>query len=79
MPRFKVRTGPGSATEFLNGLGIPMKLNTLQDMACKGNGPRYRIVNGRALYSEKDLLEWAENHNEEPAPRVPMASLRAAQ
>ncbi len=48
------------AAEFLSAAGIPVKPASLADMASRGVGPKYRILNGRAVYREEDLLAWIE-------------------
>jgi hypothetical protein len=48
------------ATAFLNELGVPTGDKLLDNLATKGDGPVYSIINGRALYQEADLLAWIE-------------------
>ena len=54
------------ATEFLRGHGVPVGDGALKDHAYRGEGPRYCIVNGRALYTEADLLDWLANQAARP-------------
>jgi hypothetical protein len=47
------------ATEFIrNDCGVPIGDSRLGDLVNRGGGPRYSIINGRALYTAKDLLAW---------------------
>jgi hypothetical protein len=47
------------ATEFIRtDCGIPIGDSRLGDLVHRGGGPRYSIINGRALYTAKDLLAW---------------------
>jgi hypothetical protein len=46
------------ARDFLRQQGVPIGENALKDLASRGTGPAYTIINGRALYRDPDLLEW---------------------
>lgn len=46
--------------------GFPVAKNTLQKYATVGGGPPYRKFGGRVLYTEADLLEWAEGRMQAP-------------
>lgn len=46
------------AAEFLAATGLPIKSPALADMASRGVGPKYSLINGRAVYREEDLLDW---------------------
>jgi hypothetical protein len=48
------------AAQYLTDAGLPIAATTLAKKAVQGNGPRFRIWNGRALYELSDLIEWAE-------------------
>ena len=48
------------ATAFIRERGIPIGVNRLASLASEGRGPRYFIVNGRALYREADLTAWID-------------------
>ena len=63
------------ATEFLKPL-YPVSDSTLENFAAKkGNGPRYKIINGRACYTEADLLAWVEEQlSNSPTIRGPRAA-----
>ena len=54
---FKTRP---EATEFVRALGVPTGKTTLAELASEDRGPRYVIINGRALYTEQDLLAWIQ-------------------
>lgn len=44
-----------NATRFLVNTGLPLSPTTLDYWAVKGIGPKFRIVNGRAVYRRVDL------------------------
>jgi len=52
-----------SATETLRNEGVEAGDTMLANLANHGKGPRYKIINGRALYTREDLLAWI---NEQP-------------
>jgi hypothetical protein len=54
---FKTRT---EATKRLRDLGIQLGASALANMASKSRGPRFSLINGRALYRESDLTSWVE-------------------
>ena len=56
-PKFLARN---KATEFLRERGIQIANSALGDWASKERGPKYSIVNGRAVYTEQALLEWLQ-------------------
>jgi hypothetical protein len=55
--KFKTRT---EATESLREKGVPIGKTTLAELAAEDRGPRYAVINGRALYTEHDLMAWLE-------------------
>jgi hypothetical protein len=55
MPTYLDRNG---ATCFIRGEGVPMGNTALANQASNGDGPKYSIINGRALYQREDLLKW---------------------
>jgi hypothetical protein len=55
------------ATEFLRAIGVELGDATLANLASDGKGPRYTIINGRALYTEGALREWVNNQADMPA------------
>jgi hypothetical protein len=63
---FKTRD---QATEWLRERGVPTSDSTLDVLANKGGGPKYSVINGRALYTEPDLLSWLEAQASQP-PQV---------
>jgi len=65
--KYRVRTGPGSATEYLQQLGVPIGNESLRDMATRDAGPHYAILNGRAVYTDADLIAWVEKETVKPA------------
>ncbi|MBT3016836.1 MAG: helix-turn-helix domain-containing protein [Candidatus Thiodiazotropha sp. (ex Clathrolucina costata)] len=49
------------AAEYLKEQGLPVSPNTLQKYATVGGGPEYKIFGNKAVYTESDLDQWAEN------------------
>lgn len=62
-PKFKTRD---QATEFLRDRGVPTGKTTLAELAAEDRGPRYAVINGRALYTEPDLLAWLDAQASQP-------------
>jgi hypothetical protein len=56
------------ATSFVRETGVPVGNTALANLASDGKGPRYSIINGRALYRPDDLLAWV-NEQASAAPR----------
>jgi hypothetical protein len=54
------------ASRFLDGLGLRISAATLQTYASRGGGPLYARFGKRAVYLEKDLLEWAAERVKAP-------------
>ncbi len=48
------------ARDFLRAQGVPVGDAALANLASDGKGPRYSIINGRALYKPADLTAWIE-------------------
>jgi hypothetical protein len=49
------------ATAYLNEVrGVPTGEHTLEMLAGKKLGPRYAMINGRALYTEENLDAWVD-------------------
>lgn len=58
------------AAEFLTAqTTIRITEQALADKAHRGTGPKYTIVNGRALYTEGDLLTWVSDQAARPVIR----------
>lgn len=47
------------AAQFLDKIGLRISAATLATFASRGGGPNYTRFGKRAVYLEKDLLEWA--------------------
>ncbi len=78
--KVRIRDGKDGATEFLRQRGAPISVATLRDLASKGKGPKYSIVNGRAVYSDEDLLAWLQSELSKPlVPRRQPATSQAVQ
>ena len=59
-----------SAAQYLRELrGIPMTPQRLADLASDKAGPRYVIINGRALYTVEDLDSWVAEQAARPVVR----------
>jgi hypothetical protein len=60
------------AAKFLTTNGYPCSFETLASKASRGGGPAFIIFGRHALYSEQDLLAWAESRVQhrggQPAP-----------
>ncbi len=62
--RFRNRS---SAATYLNDeKGVPTTAVGLANLASRGRGPNYSIVNGRALYTEADLDAWIAEQSARP-------------
>jgi hypothetical protein len=48
------------STGFIREQGIPLGDTALANLASDGKGPKYSIINGRALYKREDLLDWID-------------------
>lgn len=62
LPRFP------DATQHVRDRGIRLGDGGLKDLAHRGRGPRYVIVNGRALYTVADLDAWIAEQAARPVP-----------
>lgn len=49
--------------------GVTIGDSTLEYLAARGRGPRYVIVNGRALYTANDLDAWIAEQAAQPPKR----------
>jgi hypothetical protein len=47
------------AASWLTDHGLRISWQTLQKMACVGGGPSYQLFGGRAVYLEKNLVDYA--------------------
>ena len=47
-----------SAAQRLTALGIRRSPTTLRKLRTVGGGPPYRHLNGRAYYTDRDLVDW---------------------
>jgi hypothetical protein len=57
------------AAEYLSSKGIPTTAQGLADKASRGLGPRYAIVNGRAVYTQEWLDAWVAEQAARPVVR----------
>lgn len=49
------------ATVLISESGLHISESTLENLASAGLGPKYSIVNGRAVYRRSDLEKWVES------------------
>ena len=54
------------AASFLTEQGLPVAKNTLSKYATVGGGPQYRHFGNRVLYTQDELLAWAESKTSAP-------------
>ena len=54
------------AAYYLTGRGLKISKNTLQKMATVGGGPLYQIFGNKALYTNENLDDWAEEKLSKP-------------
>lgn len=64
--------------DFIREQGIPIGDNALKDLATRGTGPAYVLINGRALYTRESLLAWIESQASRPIVRRGRRELDAA-
>lgn len=64
--QFRIRP---DATQYVREKGVPMGDGGLKDLANRGRGPRYSIINGRAVYTDADLDAWIEQQCALPVPK----------
>ncbi len=48
------------AAEALTKADYPTTYSRLTTLACRGDGPVYRLFGRVALYAGRDLIQWAE-------------------
>jgi hypothetical protein len=68
MRRYLIRD---AATQFIRDQGVPCGKTSLAELASDGRGPRYALINGRAAYTEMDLIAWIEEQATRPTSRNP--------
>lgn len=57
------------ARNYLREKGVDTGDTGLKDMASRGTGPKYAIVNGKAVYRPEWLDEWIEAQASRPVKR----------
>lgn len=55
-----------AARDHIRSRGVPIGENALKDHASRGTGPKYAIINKRAVYTREWLDEWIDG---QAAPR----------
>jgi len=63
MRRYLIRT---AAMQFIRDQGVPCGKTSLAELASAGRGPRYALINGRAVYTEQDLIAWIDEQAARP-------------
>jgi hypothetical protein len=53
-------TRPEAAKHLTEERGLPITKGTLQKMATTGGGPPYQRFGNKAVYTQKNLDNWAE-------------------
>jgi hypothetical protein len=77
MPTYLLRP---KATEFLKTEhGVELGRTGLANMAVDNKGPRYAIINGRAVYTRKDLTAWVQEQASITPLRIRRRAAKAAQ
>jgi hypothetical protein len=66
MPHYRTRR---LAAEYLSAQGVSTTEQGLADHASRGKGPKYGIVNGRAVYTDADLDSWIAEQLARPVTR----------
>jgi hypothetical protein len=54
------------AAAYLNGLGLPVAVNTLMKLASVGGGPTFRRFGRFPVYTRSDLDAWARSRLSRP-------------
>jgi hypothetical protein len=57
------------AAAYLTDRGVPATSVSLANLASDGGGPRYGIINHRAVYTAEWLDQWMKEQAERPVPR----------
>jgi hypothetical protein len=56
-----IRLSRSASARFLTESGFPIAASTLAKKAVVGDGPPYRVWNGRCVYDSEQLLLWANS------------------
>ncbi len=64
--QYRERSG---ATQRIREKGVPIGDGGLKDLANRGRGPKYVIINGRALYTDVDIDAWIAEQSARPVPK----------
>jgi hypothetical protein len=67
-----------AAQYLVEQCGVRTTAQGLADKASKRTGPRYSIINGRALYLPADLDAWVAEQASQPVRRGPAGEAVAA-
>lgn len=65
------------ARDYLREQGVPIGDNALKDLHRRSSGPRYAIINGRALYTRDDLQAWVAEQAARPVQKRIRRDLRS--
>jgi hypothetical protein len=64
------------AAAFITGKGVPIAAATLTAKAGEGTGPKYCVINHKALYTPEDCLEWIAQEAARTPQRQPRTTPR---
>lgn len=67
MPTYLTR--PDQRAYLLETHGIPLGKTALENMASDGVGPKYVLINGKALSTREWLDEWVKEQASQPVVR----------
>lgn len=67
MPTYLSRAA--ARTYLREGIGVPIGDTALENMASDGNGPKYVVIAGRALYTREWLDAWVAEQAAKPVVR----------
>lgn len=73
----ETRLGRSDGARALTLAGFPTTASTLATKASRGNGPLYQLYGRRAIYTWKNLLEWAQANTSPSGRTATEHSLRA--
>lgn len=67
----KYRERTGATQRIREHHGVPIGDGGLKDLANRGRGPKYSIINGRALYTDDDIDAWVAEQSARPPQKRP--------
>jgi hypothetical protein len=67
-----------AASQWLAAHGVTRTPATLRKLRCLGNGPVYRLLNARPVYTAPDLEAWIESRLSRPFASTSEADTRTS-